>query len=140
MKFGFIREHSSHDSFVSLREETAAAVKNRSHRCSICRFIIEESPVSVVAVKISQQCIGNKDIPEVFSKENRRNVLLLIDRIHDIGKFSPGPVAVRIKHGIFDRTEIEESFVCGRKILAGADKVWVFEKVDDLLPFIFDSI
>ena len=25
-------------------------------------------------------------------------------------------------------------------ILAGADKVWVFEKVDDLLPFIFDSI
>ena len=25
-------------------------------------------------------------------------------------------------------------------ILVGADKVWVFDKVDDLLPFIFDSI
>ncbi len=25
-------------------------------------------------------------------------------------------------------------------ILTGADKVWVFDKVDDLLPFIFDSI
>jgi hypothetical protein len=25
-------------------------------------------------------------------------------------------------------------------ILVGADKIWKFEKVDDLLPLIFDSI
>ena len=25
-------------------------------------------------------------------------------------------------------------------ILVGEDKIWVFEKVDNLLPFIFDSI
>ena len=61
-----------------------------------------------MAVEVAKQGVHDKYIPEMLSKNRGRNVLLLIDGIHDVGKFRSCSAAVWIQDGVFDGTEIEE--------------------------------
>ena len=82
-------------------------------------IIIQKSPVSVVPVKITQQRIRNKHIPEMCPKNRRRDILLPVDGIHDVIQLRSAAVAVGIENRILDGTEVEQALPAGGKVLAG---------------------
>ena len=64
------RENFRHDRLISLRIQAASAVKNRSERHLVNPGIIQKSPISVMAIPISDQGVDDKHIPEPLHQAN----------------------------------------------------------------------
>lgn len=119
MKLRFFGKHFPHNLFVSLGQQAASAVKYRGNFRLSGIVIIQEPPVSVVPVEITQQRIRNKHIPEMRPKNRQRDILLPVDGIHDIIQLRTAAVAVGIENRILDRTEVEQPLPSGGKVFAG---------------------
>ena len=102
MQFGLVTENLPHNFIVSLRKQTASAIKNRSNLRLALTIIIQKSPITVMTVKITEQCIHYKHIPEMLSQKLRRYIPLLIYCVQYIFKLRTASVTVRIKDGVFD--------------------------------------
>ena len=83
--------------------------------------VVKKSPVSIVAVKISEQRIHDKDIPEMLPQFYRRYILLLVNGVHHIFQFRAAAVAIRVENCVFDRAEVEQALAACCKVLAGTD-------------------
>ena len=84
MKIGFRQKHLAHDGFTGLWKKAATAVKYWSNRGRFGSVFIEESPVTVMAVKVPDQSVYNENIPEMIPQERRVDVPLLIYGVQDI--------------------------------------------------------
>ena len=101
MKFGFVGKNSLHNIFICLRKQAATAIENRGNFCSVGLVVVKKSPVSIVAVKISEQRIHDKDIPEMLPQFYRRYILLLVNGVHHIFQFRAAAVAIRVENCVF---------------------------------------
>ena len=92
--------------FIRLREKTAFAVKNRSDFCRIGLAVIKESPVPVMAVKIAEQCIHDKYIPEVFKQFFGVYEPLLFDGFQNVRQFCSAATMFRVDYSVFNRATV----------------------------------
>ena len=105
-------------------KQAASTVEHGGNRSRIRGIIIEESPVSIMPVKVSKQGVYNENIPEVFPQDGRGYILLFIDSIHHIREFCASTVAVRFQDGVLDRTEIKETFTSCCEVLTCTDNLF----------------
>ena len=54
------------DLFIGLREQTPSAVIDWGDGCCLRCVVVKETPVAIVPVKVSEEGIHDKYIPEVF--------------------------------------------------------------------------
>ena len=78
--------------------------------------VVKESPVSIVAVKVSEQRIHDKDIPEMLPQFYRRYILLLVNGVHHIFQFRAASVAVGVENCVFNGAEIEQTLAACCKV------------------------
>ena len=70
-------------------------------------------------VKITEERIHHKHIPEVFQQKLWVNELLLLNRFQHIRQLCSSSVMLRIDDRILDGTEVEQALPAGGKVLAG---------------------
>ena len=62
----FIPQDCIHNTFISLRKQTAPTIKNRRSLRRLPLVVNQESPITIMPVKIPKQGIDDKHIPKVF--------------------------------------------------------------------------
>ena len=83
--------------------------------------MVQEAPVSVVAVKVTQKGINYEHIPKMLQQYSRVNVTLLFNGIQNITQFRTGTAVFGVYDCILDGAEIEQSTSVRGEIFAGAD-------------------
>ena len=121
MEFAFVFQNSTHYLFISLRKQTTSTVINRGDGCGLGGIVIEEAPVSVVTVEVSEKGIYDKHIPEMFQQFFRIDKLLLFNGFQHIIQFCSGSIVARINDGVLDGAEVVQTTAVSGKVFAGAD-------------------
>ena len=81
--------------------------------------MIEESPVPIVPVEVTQKCVHDEHVPKISQQFLRIHILLLLDRIQNTLQLRIGTAVRRIQHRVSDGAEVKQSASVQSKILAG---------------------
>ena len=79
-----IFQNVPHGRFIRLRIQTAAAAVHGGDGDCICCGVIEETPVFVVSISISNQRIYDEHIPKMSLQECRWERRLSLHGLHDV--------------------------------------------------------
>lgn len=108
---------------IGLGKQAVPAVINRCQCHGLRVVMMQKSPVSIMPIKISEERIHYKHIPEVFQQLRGVDILLFSNGIQDVFQLCPRAVMLRINDRVFDRAEVEQFTSIHSKILADTDDV-----------------
>jgi len=79
MQFSFVFQNGLHHFFICLGEQATAAVVDRCNCSGLSCLAVEETPVAVVPVEVTQESINYEDIPEMLQQFYWIDKLLLFN-------------------------------------------------------------
>lgn len=114
-----IGKNRPHDLVIRLGIEAAPAVVDWSQFHGIAGGVVEEPPIPVVPVPVSDQRIHNEHIPKTIQQLGCVHSRLRCNGMEDVGKFRAIPIALRVDDLVFQRCKVLEYDPRPGKVAAG---------------------